>query len=284
MASPGPLTPCASPSRTARLSLQCPSTATSPVRLALSSLASRSQKQGTSRRRLYISTAAAATPAAACSPSSGSFSPCSPGLHLKLPGPAFLTLTPSGCVATRFGSCICRNAPAGGATGPSGGSSSGETQENDSADALMQSSGALSRAMSPISTAEQPNAAFDSISSSSSSSMMPGMSQQGLDSSPETSEVQLLNPAAAAAVALPGVGSSSASSIASALTATAAAAAAAEAAVAGALDLQTGHALGATGGPSAAGELQDLFTLLKMQVRNIFGSRGCVCHCSWEYQ
>jgi hypothetical protein len=103
---------------------------------------------------------------------------------------------------------------------------------------------------------------------------MPGIGQQGFDSSPESSEVQLLNPAAAAAVALPSVGNSSAS-IGSALTATAAAAAAAEAAVAGALELQTGHALGGTGvvtgGPSAAGELQDLFTLLRLQVGGSLG-------------
>lgn len=119
--------------------------------------------------------------------------------------------------------------------------------------------------MSPVSTAAIDISNSSSRGSSSSSSIVPGLDPTGLDGTSD--DVQLLNPAAAAAVALPGV-----SATGPALSAATAAAAAVEAAVAGALDLQTGHAFGAAGkaapqvGPSAAGGLQDLFTLLKFQV------------------
>jgi len=272
MACTGALSPCTSPSKAARLSGNWPNNATSPVRLALPSLAARQQHQHI-HKCTYAAGGASAGQTAACSAINSNLS-CStasaPHVQPLLPGAAGQQLTRrAGFHHSRFGSVVRRNAPAGGPNGPTSSSTTGDGFEAD----LDQSAAfsALQRATSPITTAEQPYTAPENINNAgSSSSSAPGAAPeaQGLASTAEPQEV-LLNPAAAAAVALPAVGGSPSTGMDGNMLAAAAAAAAAEAAVAGALESQAGHGLSPHApyqlGATASGELQDLFTLLRLQ-------------------
>lgn len=272
VASGAALSPCTSPSKAARLT-SCPSSPLSPVRPPLPGSTGRKQLQTAAKRRICVSVSALAAPDAASSNVSPGQHLAGTALHPRAPSPsAFLTSKQLGPNPNRFSSCICRNAPAGNPLGPtSSGGAGGSADGGDESDPAFQQSGPFSRAMSPVSTAQHAVGTYDSSSSvGGTQGLAPQQGGPSLDGVTEPSEVQLLNPAAAAAVALPGVTGSPAGSISAGLAATAAVAAAAEAAVAGALDAQTGHAFGAVEtapvGPSAAGELQDLFTMLKFQV------------------
>jgi hypothetical protein len=274
VASGAALSPCTSPSKAARLT-SCPSSPLSPVRLPLPGSTGRKQLQTAAKRRICVLASALAAPDAASSNVSPGQPFAASTLHPHPPSPsAIFTSKQLGLNLNRLSSCICRNAPAGGPLGPtSSGGVGGSADGGDESDPSFQQSGPFSRAMSPISTAQHTLGTYDSSSGGGGTQgLAPQQGGPSLDGATEPSDVQLLNPAAAAAVALPGVTGSPAGSISAGLAATAAVAAAAEAAVAGALDAQTGHAFEAVEtappGLSAAGELQDLFTMLKFQVRS----------------
>lgn len=289
----------------------CSPSATSPVRLAsprsfgAAAAAASSGRKQPHHRRLCISVSASGSPtpsaSSPCSSAGGHYSPqqqhgCSPvsgashshnvqPLLLHSPSSPYLLgpshhQRPQGfCApATRFGSAgsslVCRSAAQGGANGPS--------STNGDRDSSGSNSGTdfdpAGRAVSPISTAEQPlSSAFDNSNSShAESGGVQGLSTS-TSSSPELQEQdvvqqqqqQRLNPPAVA-LPLPRVASSP-SAASAAMTATAAAAAAAEAAVAGVLDTTTATDSAAIVGEAATGDLQDLFTLLKFQVIH----KGC---------